>query len=218
MSPSIKFNRCIDITFKLEGMKTILHITSSPRGSNSYSTNLGEAIITQLKTQYQEAVVTTWNLATDHPPLYNTEMINGFYSSPEFPDYNNLESLTYANQVLSQVKKADIIIISTPTYNLSISAHLKAWIDQLIRPGVTYTYDNTGQRIGLVTDKKVYLAIASGGKVGTSHQLNDYISGYIKDVFKVYVGITDVTTYRIEGTAFPNFTPDYDTILTTFKN
>lgn len=198
-------------------MKTILHITSSARAEESYSTNLGKEIINLLKVAYPLVTIDTWDLVQTPPPLYTNEMIQSFYISPAQPGYSEINELKYANELLTRLNSADIIVISTPTYNFTVSAQLKAWIDQLVRVGVTYTYNETGNRVGLISNKKVYLAIASGGVQPKGDFVKDYLADYIKDVFKTYVGITDIDTYRIEGTAFPNFSPNYREVLKDFQ-
>lgn len=195
----------------------ILHIVSSARGNDSYSTQLGKEIINNLKGKDPSIQIKTWDLVEECPPLFTNTMIHGFYMSPDDPAYRSFEGLEYAKNLLDRVNEADIIVMSTPTYNFSISAHLKAWIDQLVRVGITYRFDQKGNRIGIITNKRVYLAIASGGKISSDHQQTDYISDYIKDVLKAYVGITDVITYRIEGTAFPGFIPNYEESLNDFQ-
>jgi FMN-dependent NADH-azoreductase len=52
-------------------------------------------------------------------------------------------------------------------------------------------------RVGQFKDKKVYLAVASGGR--SAEDAPDYIAAYLKDVFRNYTGTTDVETYCIEG-------------------
>lgn len=197
-------------------MKTILHITSSARAHGSYSTNLGKEIINRIKGKYDSISVITWDLVDTPPPLYTHEMVQGFYTPVDTPDYPSIKSLAYANELIDRINAADELVISTPMHNFGISAHLKAWIDQLVRFGVTYTYDDIGNRVGLITDKNVYLAIASGG-IQSSSPVKDYIADYLTAVFRTYVGITQIHTYRIEGTAFSNFSPDYNEILADFR-
>ena len=57
---------------------------------------------------------------------------------------------------------ADYVVIGSPFYNFGISSALKAWIDHIVRAGVTFRYDQNGPE-GLVKGKKVYVAMASGG-------------------------------------------------------
>jgi len=57
------------------------------------------------------------------------------------------------------------------------------------------------------------LAIALGGSAKGVSPENEFIETYIKAVFREYVGITDVETFRVENTAQPNFVVDYDALI-----
>jgi FMN-dependent NADH-azoreductase len=109
--------------------------------------------------------------------------------------------------------QADIIVIGTPMLNHGISSLLKAWIDQLVRVGVSYKFNADGTRTGCLNNKKVYLAIASGGKLSYWPAAYEFIESYIKAVFSAYAGITDVCTYRVEGTAEQDFKVNYQEII-----
>jgi len=99
-------------------------------------------------------------------------------------------------------------------HNLGISAPLKAWIDQLIRPGITYQFGKNMERIGVFNNKKVYLAIAAGG-ISQRSAGKDYLESYIKSVFKEYTGMTDIITLKVEGTAINNFEIKIEQLLST---
>ncbi|XHR93868.1 NAD(P)H-dependent oxidoreductase [Mucilaginibacter sp. UC70_90] len=79
--------------------------------------------------------------------------------------------------------------------------------------GVSYKFNADGTKTGCLTSKKVYLAIASGGRLAYWPREYEFIESYIKAVFSAYAGITDVCTYRVEGTAEPNFRVDYESII-----
>ncbi|MCW1963900.1 FMN-dependent NADH-azoreductase [Chryseobacterium viscerum] len=192
-------------------MKNILHIISSARGEQSYSTNLSSAIVEKLLQQGNIKKITVRDLIKETPPHADEVSIHEFYKHPELYDEHSKHLLSYANTIVDEVREADIIVIGTPMFNLGISTPLKAWLDQLIRAGVTYVFDEQWNRVGQFKDKKVYLAIASGGR--SINGATDYISAYLKDVFRSYTGITDVETYRIEGTMENGFTADYEGIL-----
>lgn len=195
-------------------MKNILHIISSARGEQSYSTNLSSAIVEKLLQKGNINKITVRDLIKETPPHADEVSIHEFYKHPELYDEQSKHLLSYADTIVDEVHEADIIIIGTPMFNLGISTPLKAWLDQLIRAGVTYVFDEQWNRVGQFKDKKVYLAVASGGK--STEGAPDYISAYIKDVFRSYTGITDVETYRIEGTMENGFTADYEGILKDF--
>lgn len=99
--------------------------------------------------------------------------------------------------------EADIIVIGVPIYNFNIPSALKAWLDHLVRAGKTFSYQ-TGRPEGLVKDKKVYLAIASGGVYSDGPMKSyDFAEPYLRAVLG-FIGITDITTFRVEGTNVPD--------------
>ena len=197
-------------------MKNILHIISSARGEQSYSTHLSSAIVEKLLQQGNINKITVRDLIKETPPHADDVFIHEFYKHPGSYDEQSKQLLSYANTIVDEVREADIIVIGTPMLNLGISTPLKAWLDQLIRMGVTYVFDEQWNRVGQFKGKKVYLAVASGGK--TAEGAPDYLSAYLKDVFRNYTGITDVKTYRIEGTMENGFTADYESILKGFNS
>ncbi|MDR4952213.1 NAD(P)H-dependent oxidoreductase [Chryseobacterium sp. ES2] len=195
-------------------MKNILHIISSARGDLSYSKGLSSAIVEKILQQNTISQITVRDLVKDMPPLANEVSIHEFYKHPELYDEQSRQLLSYADRIVNELREADIIVMGTPMFNLGISTLLKAWLDQLIRAGVTYIFDEHWNRVGQFKDKKVYLAVASGGR--STEGAPDYISAYIKDVLRSYTGITDVETYCIEGTMENGFTADYESILKEF--
>lgn len=194
-------------------MKNALHIVSSARGGQSYSRGLSHAIIRKLADRNEIGTVVERDLAKDFPPFMDQALIGEFYKHPDAIGEEGNRLLEYSNAIFNEISNADIIVISTPMHNLGISAPLKAWMDQLVRFGITYVYNEDGVREGRLQHKKVYLAIASGGKLSQWPEGYEFIESYIKAVFSAYVGITDVCTFRAEGTAGNNVVIDYEDII-----
>jgi FMN-dependent NADH-azoreductase len=194
-------------------MKQILHIISSPRGDRSYSKGLSSAIVRKLMDNKVAGKIIERNIAEKHPPLMDKILVEEFYKIAQHAPQHLNQVLAYANIIFEEIKAADIIVIGTPVYNLGISASLKAWIDQLIRIGVTYGYNREGRRAGYLKDKKVYLSVASGGVLSGNAFEKDFVETYIKETFFAYTGISDISVFRVEGTAQDNFTADYQKII-----
>nr|WP_198160623.1 NAD(P)H-dependent oxidoreductase [Pedobacter panaciterrae] len=201
------------IQITIENMKKGLHIISSARGDQSYSRGLSTAIANKLIDKNDIDVLVERDLTKSPPPFLDGTLIGEFYKFPEMIDERGKQLLSCANEIFNEMNQADVIIIGTPMYNLGISALLKAWLDQLVRVGVSYKFNADGTRTGCLKNKKVYLAIASGGKLAYWPKECEYIESYIKAVFGAYTGITDISTYRIEGTAEQNFTANYEEII-----
>jgi FMN-dependent NADH-azoreductase len=194
-------------------MKRALHIISSARGELSYSRGLSTAIINKLIDKNEIGTVVERDLTKSPPPFLDTQLIWEFYKFPEMIDAKGKQLLAYADTVFNEMDQADIIVIGTPVHNHGISSYLKAWIDQLVRVGVSYKYNGDGTRTGCLNNKKVYLAVAMGGKLAYWPPAYEFIESYIKAVFSAYAGITDICTYRIEGTAEMGFKVNYEEII-----
>jgi FMN-dependent NADH-azoreductase len=117
------------------------------------------------------------------------------------PEYR--EAIRHSDEAISEVQNADIIVIGTPMYNFSVPSALKAWIDHLVRIGKTFRYNEQGIPEPMVHGKKVYLAISTGGVYSDGPMKGyDFVDPYLRAVLG-FIGLTDVTTYRAEGTAIP---------------
>ncbi|WP_158996399.1 FMN-dependent NADH-azoreductase [Mucilaginibacter sp. L196] len=180
----------------------ILHIISSPKGEASFSIKLGNAIIEKLKTKYPNSIVKEHDLTNTPFPHLEELHLNAFYSPAETHTPEMTEAIKHSDTSIAELKDADIIVIGVPFYNFSIPSTLKAWIDHISRAGVTFTHDENGLH-GLITDKKVYLAFASGGVYSEGPTASyDFATPYLKS-FLGALGMTDLTVYRVEGVAVP---------------
>lgn len=192
-------------------MKKILHVISSPRGEASLSIKLGNAIVEKIKEAYPGSTITESNLVSKQFPHLEEAHLTSFFTPAEQHTPENAAAIKHSYDAIQEISDADILVIGAPVYNFSIHSTLKAWIDHIVRAGVTFRYSENGP-VGLIKDKKVYVAISSGGvySSGDMKQL-DFVEPYLKYMFG-FIGLTDVTFFRVEGTAYPNLK---DTALQT---
>jgi len=179
-------------------MKKILHVISSPRGEESISIKLGNSITNQLLEAYPGSLVKIEDLnANPYPHLYD-EQITALRSPSDGHTAEQKELVKRSDKAIAELFDTDILVISLPLYNFGIPSPLKSWIDNVLRAGHTFSYTSEGPR-GLVKDKKVYIAIASGGIYSDGpFQDYDFAVPYLKAVLG-FIGITDVNIVRAEG-------------------
>lgn len=181
----------------------ILRIITSTKGDTSFSNQLSNAIIEKLTAQ-TETEVQTLDLTKTPLPYLTGAHINAVYMPSEAHMPEQTEVLKYSDAAIKTLLESDIIVIGVPLYNFGIPAVLKGWIDQVARAGKTFSYSAEGPK-GLVTDKKVYLSIASGAIFSEGpYKSYDFSESYLRAVLG-FLGMTDVTTFRVEGTAIPDF-------------
>lgn len=183
-------------------MKKILHIISSPRGDASFSIKLGNAIVAKIQEKYPENTVTVNNLVKNQFPHLEEAHLAAFFTPAEARTPENLVAIKHSDDAIAAIQDADIIVIGAPLYNFGIHSTLKAWIDHIARAGVTFKYGENGPE-GLITGKKLYIALSSGGVYSSGPmQTYDFVAPYLKAVLG-FLGITDVSVFRVEGTSIP---------------
>lgn len=183
-------------------MRKILHITSSLNSNNSLSNKLSQSIIDKLSNELPNSTITKRDLVKSDIPHLSGETFSAFRVLPENRTEEHLAAVKTSDELISELMESDIIVIGVPLYNFGIPSVLKSWIDHIARAGITFRYSENGVE-GLVKNKKVYLAISSGGVYSDGPMKSfDFTEPYLKSVLG-FVGLTDVTTFRVEGIAFP---------------
>ena len=167
-------------------MSNILFLKTSPKDEGSISTELGEYLVNQL-TSVSKSTVTKRQL-DEEIPFINQQIINGLYVEDSQKSFEQKDALKLSDAIVEDVNNHDTIVISTPIYNFSAPAVLKAWADLVARVNKTFSYTENGP-VGLLKDKKAYVVISSGGtKVGSEI---DFFTPWMKHFLK-FIGITDV--------------------------
>ncbi|HLZ15476.1 MAG TPA: NAD(P)H-dependent oxidoreductase [Cyclobacteriaceae bacterium] len=183
-------------------MKKILNIVSSVKGDDSFSIKLSNAVVEKITSIYPGSRIHTHDLTqSPFPHLVETHFMS-FYTPHEKRTDKHKEAVLHSDEAIKELMEADILVIGVPLYNFGIPSTLKAWIDHIARSGVTFRYTD-GRPEGLLKNKKVYLAIASGGVYSEGPMKSyDFTEPYLRAVLG-FIGLTDITTFRVEGTVVP---------------
>jgi len=185
-------------------MSKILNIISSPRGEASNSIKLANAIIDRLKEKDPAAAVQVRDLAHGPFPHLEEAHLNAFFTPAENHTDENKEAIRHSNEAIREIMDADVIVIGAPMYNFGVSSVLKSWFDHIARAGITFKYTAEGPK-GLVTGKKVYVAVSTGGIYSSGEAMAyDFVVPYIKTMLG-FIGITEVTIIRAEGFAMAEY-------------
>ena len=164
-------------------MTHILHIDASAHFDTSSSRNASAKIVAD-----SGGSVTRRDLASDLLPQVDAAWADARLTDPTTRSPENGQRLELSDRLIAELQAADTIVIGTPVYNFSAPASLKAWMDLVARPGVTFTYTDEGPK-GLLTGKKAIITVASGGTpIGSAA---DFLTPHLK-FFLGFIGITDV--------------------------
>jgi FMN-dependent NADH-azoreductase len=181
--------------------KTILHIEVSPLGERSVSRKLTTKILAGLQAKYPGSTAVTRDLAAAPLPHLDGLTIGAFFTPADQRSPVLAEAIKNSDAAVAEVLAADIIVIGAPMWNFGLPSGLKAWIDHIVRAGLTFRYTENGP-VGLAgAGKKVIVASARGGVYTQGPtQSFDHQETYLQLILG-FIGFTDVTFVRAEGLA-----------------
>lgn len=181
-------------------MRRILLVTSSPRGADSLSTRFAIQIAEGIQCRSGGSLVVR-DLAANPPPHIAPAYIQGRITSPGERTPEQAEAVKIAQELVDELKAADIIVLGSGMINFGLSSQLKAWFDHVTWPGITFSYGDTGPK-GMLVGKKVYLVTAAGGVFSEGAWAPfDFQTNYLMHLLG-FIGLTDVEVVRVEGTVF----------------
>ena len=178
----------------------ILHLDSSVTGEKSVSRPLTQAAAEKLKAAHPDAEYTYRDLITNTLRHYTAVLRIYGDNVAQVTDQQKAE-LETGKEILSEFLAADVVLIGAPMYNFNIPSQLKAWIDLIAVPGVTFRYGANGPE-GQCGNKKVIVISSRGGAYGPGSPAEpfDFQEKYLRAVFG-FLGVKDITVITAEGVA-----------------
>ena len=182
-------------------MPTLLRIDVSPRGDHSMSRKLSAVFTKDWETAHAGGKVIVRDLATTSLPFVELPWITGVYSDPSTHNDEQKAAVKIGNDLIAELKEADEYLIATPMYNFAIPAKLKAYIDHVVRSGLTFKANSDGTYTGLLTGKKATIVIASAGEytAGSPAEGYDAESSYLRFILG-FIGVKEVSFIRAGST------------------
>jgi FMN-dependent NADH-azoreductase len=178
-------------------MKTILHVSCSPRGQSAESYRLAHSIIGRLLRLHPTAGVTERIVGGGQIPAVDEDYA---ISQGSAADVSRAGSMAVSEALVRELETADCVVIGTPMHNFTVPAGLKAWIDHVARARRTFDVTPAG-KVGLLSDRPVLVAIASGGRFsGERARQPDFLTPYLQAILGM-IGLHDLAFFSVQGTA-----------------
>ena len=173
----------------------ILQINASARSAGANSTRLANDVTVRLLAQNPNASVELRDLASNPHPVLDEPALGALFTPAENRTPEQSARVALDDALIAQVQSADALVLGVPMYNFGIPVQLKTWIDAISRAGVTFRYTENGPE-GLLTGKKVYIALARGGlyRDTPADSQVPYLKGFLG-----FLGMTDVEFIYAEG-------------------
>jgi FMN-dependent NADH-azoreductase len=171
-------------------MRKLLVVETSPRGNSSISRNMTQRFVETWQAAHPDGEVVVRDLMETELAFVNAPWLQAYFTPTEQHSPEMKETLRLSDELVAELLSADHLVIATPIYNYNVPAALKAWIDHIVRKGITLGFDGKG----LLSGKKATVLVASGGVYteGSPIRDRDIATAYLRLVLNV-VGITDVT-------------------------
>jgi len=108
-----------------------------------------------------------------------------------------LATQALSDELIAELKAADVVVIGAPMYNFSIPTSLRAWFDHVLRPRVTFAYKD-GSVQGMLHGIRAIVIESRGGLYSEGPtKAMDFQEPYLKTLLG-FIGITDVTFIHAE--------------------
>ncbi|HBN8235646.1 TPA: FMN-dependent NADH-azoreductase [Pseudomonas aeruginosa] len=186
-------------------MSRVLVVHASPRGERSQSRRLAEAFLDAYQQAHPQARPTRREVGRALVPAVSEAFVAAaFHPQPEQRSLAMRADLALSDQLVGELLDSDLLVISTPMYNFSVPSGLKAWIDQIVRLGVTFDFvlDNgVGQYRPLVHGKRALIVTSRGGHgfgPGGENQAMNHADPWLRTALG-FIGIDHVTVVAAEG-------------------
>ncbi len=176
----------------------ILQINSSARSSGSISGQLADEIVADLRVKAPHASLTRIDLAVNPVTALDEAGLSALMSDEAARTLAQAAIVTEYDARIAEIQAADVLVLAVPMYNFGVTTQLKNWIDAISRARVTFQYTEKGPE-GLLTGKKVYVALSRGGI--HRDQPSDILVPYLRTVL-AFLGMSDVQFVYAEGLGY----------------
>jgi FMN-dependent NADH-azoreductase len=156
-------------------------IDSSARKDGSTSRALAKKLLDKIKKPEDEVI---YRDLDDEMVFVSGLTESGMKIEEKDRNEHHKKMFELSDKLVNELKESDIIIISAPIYNYGPPATLKAWADLAARVGETFRFKPDGRREGLLSNKRAFLVITSGGTKLNSNE--DFLTPWLKFILNFF--------------------------------
>lgn len=146
--------------------------------------------------------VTTYDVFAEDTPYFGQDLFSAFGKLQSGEELTDLEQrlLAAKQKAMDAVEAADVVVFAYPLWNLTIPAKLQTFIDYVYAAGFSFKYDEQGNMVQLMTDKKAIFLSARGGVYSTPEMAPMEMStNYLRNVVGGIFGMEIIDEVVIEG-------------------
>jgi FMN-dependent NADH-azoreductase len=180
----------------------VLHVCANPKPTEeSVSKQLAAAFFGKLIELKQDVELVNVDLYDEKPPFYSYEL----YKRAWYPVFDESYepskveemAMNYASKQAESFNQADVLVLTMPMWNFTVPAIMKAWMDQILCPGLTFSISKEEGIRPLHKIKSIVLLVSSGG-VYKEDDDRDALTRQVRSAFG-FIGIEDIEVVWAEG-------------------
>lgn len=180
-------------------MTKALILNSAVTGEASISNRLTGEFAARLRQRDPSVEIVTRDLGANPIPHLVPETVAGIRASAATDAERG--ALALSDELVAELRAADLLVIGAPMYNFGIASTLKSWFDYILRAGITFRYSEAGPE-GLMKGKKAVVIETRGGLYSEGPGVaSDSQEPHLKTLLG-FMGITDVIFVRAEKLGF----------------
>jgi FMN-dependent NADH-azoreductase len=187
-------------------MAKLLYIEASPRKDRSRSIQVARIFLAAYQKSRPDDSIETLDLWATNLPRFDGATIEAKYAIVQGQSHTPEQAQAWKSvvAVAEHFKSADKYLFSLPMWNFGVPYIFKHYIDVLVQPGLTFSFDSQSGYQGLVTGKKAVAIYARGGAYGSGTGMEGYDlqSKTLSGIFG-FIGLTDLVTIFVEPTLGP---------------
>jgi FMN-dependent NADH-azoreductase len=149
-------------------MTVLLRIDASARLDGSITRKLTDRFIDAWLASEPDAQVLARDVGRQPPSIVSEASIRAGFTPANRRSPAMRDALAESMILIDELRQADVLVLGVPLYNYGLPASLKAWIDQIVRPGETFSFDlNRGNfPIQSTLSGKSLVVLSSRGEFG----------------------------------------------------
>jgi FMN-dependent NADH-azoreductase len=179
---------------------TVLHISASPRGSQSESRALAASFVEGLRATRPDAEVEEWDLWDGSVPAFGPVLAGAKMAIFAGQEFTAEQAAAWAavERTFARFDAADEYVFSVPMWNAGVPYILKQLIDVVSQPGLVFSFDPERGYTGLLRNKRAVVAATSAvyGVGRPASFGSDFQTSFLEDWLR-WAGITDITTLEL---------------------
>lgn len=177
-----------------------------PRGS--HTRRLTHRFVERWQAARPQDTLAYRDVGQQPPSPVSGDWIAAAFTRPERRDEAAQARLAESDVLIEELLRADLIVVGAPMYNFGLPAQLKAWVDNVVRVGVTFGFDRQrpgepywpmlppGKRLVVLSSRGDH-GYDAGGRLAAVNLVERGVT-----VPMAYLGLTAADTIAIEYDEF----------------